>query len=173
MRNILLPLMLIAALNTCSTMSYGQVVNSKAPAAQIPDPVYIINTNIIANGVVLQLDSKKFGEILVYKNYNAPSLMKNLASAGIISITYNGQINSKSFLDISKDQGIIGSVIFAINGYQLDATQLSTLRIVPEAIGLMKVTAATSKVSATTISIQLTESNSNNYKKGAGTIMIR
>lgn len=170
MRTYLLRLLSIATLTAYSTMSYGQKPTSKSL-----EPLYIINSNVIANGLIPLLNPKDYSKIIVYKDNDAPERLKNLSSSGIIDITYEKPINSKSFAQIGLELGLHGPIGFVINGKKLDAAQLASLRIAPEAIGQLQVTPATSTASETvvSISIQTSESKITSQKNARGTVMIR
>ncbi|GAB3637676.1 hypothetical protein GCM10027422_32660 [Hymenobacter arcticus] len=137
------------------------------------EPLYIINGNIIGNSIISSLNSANFKGVIVYKNQDGPGILKNLSSTGIIAITYDGQISSKSFAEIGNQLGLHGSLSFIVNGHKLDATQLTGLRIVPEAIGTPHITKATLEVPETTVNIQTVESKSSAQRSAPGTIMIR
>jgi hypothetical protein len=170
----LLRLLLIAALSFRFFTSYGQDAATSQALGHLPEPLFIINSTIIANGLVAQLDAKNFKHIVVYKEQTAttPTLLKNLAT-GIIAITYDGKVESKSFAKIGRQYGVQGPLSVVLNGRKLSPEQVATLRIAPEAIGQVQVTRATPGTSETIVAIQLAESKPDSQGHAPGTIMIR
>lgn len=168
MRTYLLRFLFVATLTACSIMSYGQ-----KPTSNTLEPLYIINSNIIANGLIPLLNPKEYSNIIVYKDNDAPTPLKNLSSSGIISITYEKPINSKSFAQIGLELGLHGPLGFVINGNRLDASQVANLRIAPEAIGQLHVTPAISTASEAVVNIQTAVSKTTSQKNSRGTVMIR
>ncbi|TGE18614.1 hypothetical protein [Hymenobacter elongatus] len=167
-----LRLLFIATLCASSIISYGQATATSQALKQIPEPLFIINSVIIANGRIATIDPKDYKDLVIYREQTAPDLLKNLA-AGIIAITYDGQIESKSFAEIGRQHGVRGPLSVVLNGRKLSAEQVATLRIAPEAIGQVQVTRASNDSSETIVAIQLTVLKSNSKKHPAGTIMIR
>ncbi len=154
-------------------MSYGQSSTSNEPPNKTPEPLYILNSNIIGNGLISSLDQKNIKDLVIYREKTAPNSLQNLASTGIIAINYNGDINSKSFTEIGLQHGLNGPLVFILNGHKLDAAQIATLRIVPQAIGQLNIKLATAKSPETVINIQLAKSKTNSKNNPPGTIMIR
>ena len=173
MRNYLLQLLFSVILNACFTTSYGQDLISAKPVNKVPEPFYILNSNIIVNGLVLSLDPKKISEVIIYRDKDAPDLLRNLASTNIVAMTYDGQISSKSFAEVGNELNLHSPFSFVIDGHKLNDAQMSTLRIVPEAIGQLKVIQATSNNQETTVNIQLVIPKKKSQKNPPGTIMIR
>lgn len=173
MRIYLLRLLFIVTLSACAIRSHGQNPANSKPISKVKDPLYIFNSNIIGNGLIANLNPKDFKDVVVYKEQNGPSLLKNLTSSGILAITYDGKINSKSFAEIGLQLGLHGPLGFVIDGHKLDADQQATLRIAPEAIGQLNVTPATSANSETLVSVQIVESKTASQRNARGTVMIR
>ena len=173
MRIHLLRFLFIATLSACAIKSYGQGSVTNRPTNKNQEPLYIFNSNIIGNGLITSLNPKDFKNIVVYKEQDGPDVLKNLTSSGILAITYDGKINSKSFAEIGLQLGLHGPLSFVVGGLKLDAVQQSTLRIAPEAIGQLIVTPATSANSETLVNIQIVESKAASKENARGTVMIR
>jgi len=173
MRIYLLRLLFIVTLTTFAIRSHGQNPANSKPISTIKEPLYILNSNIIGNGLIANLNPKYFKDIVVYKEQDRPSLLKNLTSSGVLAITYDGKINSKSFAEVGLQLGLHGPLSFVINGHKLDANQQATLRIAPEAIGQLNITPATSANSETLVYIQLIEYKTTSQRNARGTVMIR
>lgn len=172
MRNHL-RLLTIAALSACSMTSYGQGSSPNKSIHNIPDALRIFNSNIIGNGLESRLDSKKIKEIVVYKGQDGPGVLKDMTSAGILAITYDGQISSKSFAEIGAQYGLHSPLSFVLNGHKLDSAQLAFLRIAPEAIGKIAIIPAAAGTPETTVNIQLAEAKTASKSNAPGTVMIR
>jgi hypothetical protein len=172
MRHIFL-FLAIATLNIHSLVSFGQSTLPSKPVSKIPEPLYIFNSNIIGNGLITKLNPKDFKSVIVYRGQEGPSVLNNLTSASVLSITYDGQIDSKSFAEIGLQNGLQGPIGVVLNGRKLSAEQSSTLRIAPEAIGQLRITPAVPGASEAIVSIQIVESTTNNQRHAPGTIMIR
>jgi len=175
MRTYLLRLLLIAASYASSFLSYGQDSPSRKSPYQIPDPIIIINSTIIANGFFDRLDPMDIKELFIYRESNTPSLLRNLtlAGVGIVAITYDKPVVSHSFTGIARQQGVRGPFRVVLNGQTLDAAQVATLRIAPEAIGQVQVTRATSGTAEALMTIKLVEAKTDSQRHPPGTIMIR
>lgn len=155
MRNHLLQLLFVAILLAHSAVGYGQSSAYGKLLKSIPEPVYLLNSTTIVNGLFTSLNPKSFTSIIVYKNQEVPDPLKNLSSTGIVDISCNQAILGNSFTEIASQHGLHGPVTFIINGNKLNAMQLAVLRIAPEAIGQLSVTQPTSQNSDTIVNIQL------------------
>ncbi|PJJ61110.1 hypothetical protein [Hymenobacter chitinivorans] len=173
MQTYFLRLLFLTTLSLCSATAYGQETATSKALKQIPEPLFIINSTIIANGRITTIDPKDYKDIMVYRNPTAPEILKNVTSGGIIAITYEGPIESKSFAQVARQHGVRGPVSIVLNGHKLSAEQAATLRIAPEAIDQVQVTRATADSAETTLAIQLTVLKSDSTKYPPGTIMIR
>ncbi|GAB2783012.1 hypothetical protein GCM10027175_21880 [Hymenobacter latericoloratus] len=139
-------------------LSYGQSSSSDKSSGKLHEPIFIINSNIISNGIFTQLDPMSMNTMLVYRDTTkVPPIFKNLASLGIITVNYTRPIVSKSFAEIGIQQGIHGPFGVIINGRKLSPVQISTLRIVPEAIGRLRILPVIPTTSQPIIDIQITE----------------
>lgn len=151
-------------------MSYGQASTVAQSMDKVPEPLYIINSNVIGNGFIEQLDPKKIKQVVVYKGQDGPTGLKNLTSGGVLAITYDGQIDSVPLAEVGAKQRGRGPVGFQLNGKKLDASQVASLRIVPEAIGQVLATTAASE---TVVNIRLAEGKAKNKPNAPGSIRIR
>ncbi|RSK23821.1 hypothetical protein [Hymenobacter metallilatus] len=162
----------LVLLKSTAILSYGQAKSVIKKQHDIKSALFILNTNIIANGFVARLDPKDFQGIALYNNQDAPGALKDLNPGGVVVITYNGRVKSESFAELSRRLGLQGSISFVLNGHTLDAAQVATLRIVPEAIDQVRTT-STPGISGTVVNISLVEAKSNNHKTASGATMIR
>lgn len=170
-----LRLFCLVGLCACAFASYGQATTSyERPKVELPDPLYVMNSTVIINGLIASFDPKDIESINVYKGKDEPPQLRNLGPAGILDITCSKRIKSESFAQIGRRLGLRGPSIFAINGYPVSAAALNSLRIAPEAIGQIHITQATPESPATRVDIWLTPFKApNTSKHPPGTIMIR
>lgn len=161
---------------TQTMLSHGQDSSSGEQLKQLPEPIYLINSNIIGNGALAQLNAKNIKETVVYKSEQGPGIFRNLTPAGILAITYNGPVVSESFADVVRQHKLQGPVSFVINGRKLSAAQTEALRIMPAAIGKLQVISPTVTTDETVINIQLAKAEATAQQKSVGTtphVMIR
>ncbi|GAB3223563.1 hypothetical protein GCM10027346_02700 [Hymenobacter seoulensis] len=173
MRKILFAFISIALLNICSSTVFGQDTLPVTPARTIADPLFLLNSVVIINGYISHINTDDVKGVTAYKYDTAPAMLKNLAADGIIVLTYDKHVKSKSFTEIGKQYKLRRPISFVLNGKKLDDVQAAKLRIVPEAIGRLCIEPATSKDSESVVSIQLKANKPASGNKAPGTIMIR
>lgn len=162
----------LALLNAVAVTGYGQAKSVAEKRYDVKPALFILNANVIANGFVARLDPKDFQDMALYNNQDAPGALKNLSAGGVVVITYNGRVKSESFAELSQRLGLQGPVSFVLNGHTLDAAQVATLRIVPEAIEQVRTTSRPGTPGAV-VNISLTEAKSDDQRRAPGTVMIR
>lgn len=163
---------------TCFGSGYAQPASAISPSSGRPAPqrqygLFILNSSIIVNGSLAQLKKEAIRGVVIYKGNDAPEGLRNLSSPGIMVLTYDMQVPSQSFTEISAQRGLGGPLKFVLNGHPLTATQVATLRITPESIGVVSVTPPTDAVRETTVSIQVAESKPDYSKYPSGTVFLR
>lgn len=153
----------------------------------IPDPVYVLNSTIIINGVFHDFtteDTRKIKQVMVYKALDNPGTqaaapqLRNLSPAGVIDITLPKRVSSQSFAQLGKQLGkqlgVRGPLLFALNGHPLDAPTVAVLRIAPAAIGQLHIIRPTAKQPATLVDVWLVAPPKTDLSKyPTGTIFIR
>ncbi|MCB2377411.1 hypothetical protein LGH70_07455 [Hymenobacter sp. BT635] len=163
----------MAACSFNSISSYGQAPATGPARQPMPEPLYIINSTIIANGLVAEIDVQAIKNMVVYKGQSIPDELKNMTTTGIIAITYAGRIKSKSFAALGRQYGVRGPRSVVLNGHKLSPEQASTLRLAPEAIGQVLVIPPTADTAETLLTIQLAVSKPASHQYPPGTIMLR
>jgi hypothetical protein len=156
MRAYIIRLLLVSTVIVCSINSYGQSTYSNS-IPKIPEPLYLINSTIIANGIIRNLNKEHIKNIAIYRGHDEPNTLKDLSSTGIIDMTYDAQVESESFTELGLRLKLLSPIIFVINGHKLTSTQVNNLRISPKAIGKLKITLATLGTPETAVCIQLAE----------------
>lgn len=164
--------------------SYAQETTSYSrPQVPIPDPIYVLNSTIIINGVIADFtaqDTKEIKKIMVYKGADTPSAqyiaaphLKNLG-VGVLDITSSKQVPSQSFAELGRQLGLHGPLVFALNGHTLDAQAVTALRIAPAAIGQLHIVQPTAELPETRIDIWLVAPPKTDYSKyPPGTVFVR
>ncbi len=145
-------------------VSHAQETTSyNRPQTPIPDPVYVLNSTIIINGVLADFtakETKEIKKIRVYKGMDTPDAqdippqLKHLG-AGVLDITSSKRVRSRSFAQLGRRLGLRGPLTFALNGHPLDAQAVDVLRIAPAAIGQLHIVRPTPEVSTTRVDIWL------------------
>ena len=178
-----LRLLCLLALCSVTLVSQAQETTSYSrPLGPFPDPVYVLNSTIIINGVLADFtvqDTKEIKKVVVYKGANTPSdkdiapQLKNLG-VGVIDITASKRVHSQSFAQLGRKLGLRDPLTFALNGHLLDAQTVAALRIAPAAIGQLHIVQPTSRLPETRIDIWLVAPPKTDYSKyPPGTIFIR
>lgn len=139
----------------------------------IPPPLFIVNSIIIGGNLWEQIKTDNIKDLSIHRPEDSQGIFKNLSSAAIIAVVYNGKLNSISFSELAIQRGLHGPLKFVLDGYPLDAAQLAALRIAPEAIGNLHITPPASEGQVTTVDIQLAKQQATARKYSPGTIMIR
>ena len=160
-----------------------QTTSYSRPPATIPDPVYVLNSTIIINGMLADFtdeDARQIKQIMIYKGLNSPEAqaaapqLSNLSPAGVVDIISSKRVRSQSFSQLGRQLGVHGPLVFALNGHLLDQSTVATLRIVPAAIGQIHIVRPTPEQPATRVDIWLVlppKTDSSRYPPG--TIFIR
>lgn len=164
----LLRFFLLAALIVRFNASYGQNKNKL-----IKEPLYIVNSNIIYNGLVSNLGPADIKNVSVYKGNKIPKVLDGISDTGVIQIETDKDFKSISFIDLAHQHGMQGPFRVVIDGHTLDAAQTSALRIAPEAIGQVQVAPATATTPEAVLIVQLAKPKEDSQKTAPGTIMLR
>jgi hypothetical protein len=90
----------------------------KLPVAKLNVPTYMINSRIIGGVDGLNPDSIK--TINVYKDKTVPENLKNLGQFGIVLISTNQYIKTKTFAEIKNWLDLEGNIKFAVDGFYVD-----------------------------------------------------
>ncbi|GGG37979.1 hypothetical protein [Hymenobacter glacieicola] len=165
--------LLLAGLTASAFRGHGHppVAVSKARYA-VAEPLYLLNSNsIMSSGFLPQLTPAAIAKVHIYKPNYVPPLLAGLDWAGIVAISYPKPIASQSLAQISRRHGVRGPFRVVIDGRLLSAEQVATLRMVPEAIGQVRVTPATPAVPEAVVAITLTKAKP--VEHPPGTILIR
>lgn len=168
------------ALYSVTPVSQAQETTSyNRPQVPIPEPVYVLNSTIIINGVFADFTKQEIQKIVVYKNGNMPDSqdiapqLKNLG-VDVLDITSSKRVRSKSFTQLGRQLGLHGPLSFALNGHPLDGQAVALLRIAPAAIGQLHIVQATPELPETRVDIWLVVPPKTDYSKyPPGTIFIR
>ncbi len=164
--------------------SYAQETTSYSrPQVPIPDPIIVLNSTIIINGVIADFtaqDTKEITKVMVYRGADTPSAeyraapyLKNLG-VGVLDITSSKQVPSQSFAELGRQLGLHGPLAFALNGHTLDAQAVAALRIAPAAIGQLHIMQPTTELPETRVDIWLVLPPKPDYSKyPPGTAFIR
>lgn len=176
MRRSWLRLLYLVGLCACALGSQAQeTVSYSRPQVQIPDPLYVLNSRIIINGLLEKFNPKDIKHIMIYKGHDEPPQLQHLGSAGIVDISFSRHVSrnvrSKSFRQIGRQLGLRGPVIFALNGHTVEPAAVAGLRIAPEAIGQLHILPATPETPETRVDIWMVLPKERVYPPG--TILIR
>lgn len=134
----------------------GPGTTSYRPAAQ-PDPLYILNSQVIIDNSFLNIMANDIEKLYVYKGGpDTPLKWRSLANYGIINITLKDKSQTrpetKTLAQIGKWLQLSGPVSYSINGMPVGEADL---RIATAAIGEVKVTWATSTTPNTLVDIRI------------------
>ncbi|TGE04120.1 hypothetical protein [Hymenobacter fodinae] len=150
------------------------------PQVQISEPVYVLNSSIIINGLLQNINPQHIKSIEVYKDPGnseaqaGASHLKNLSRFGVINITYPKRVRSRTFAQVGRRLGLRGPLIFALNGHTLSTEDAAALRIAPVAIGQLHIQKPTPEAPETRVDIWLTlPPNSSHSPRSPGTILLR
>jgi hypothetical protein len=126
------------------------------PAPQ-PDPLYILNAQVIIDNGFLHIMPNDIEKLRVYKGGpDTPQKWRSLTQYGIIDITLKdkakARIKARTLAEIGEWLQVSGPVSYSINGMPVGE---SDLRIATAAIGEVKVTRPTATVNATLVNIQI------------------
>ena len=163
--------------------SYAQETTSYSrPQVLNPDPIYVLNSSVIINGVIADFtaqETKEIKKVTVYKGVGAPGAqdiaphLKNLG-VGVFDITSSRPVPSQSFAELGRQLGLHGPLAFALNGHTLDAQAVAALRIAPAAIGQLHIVQPTAELPETRVDIWLVAPPKPDYSKyPPGTVFLR
>jgi hypothetical protein len=126
------------------------------PASQ-PDPLYILNSQVVIDNSFLNIKPDDIEKLYVYKGGpDTPRQWRSLAHYGIIDIILKdkrkARLETKTLAQIGKWLQLSGPVNYSINEMPVGKADL---RIATAAIGEMKVTRATPATPTTRVNIQI------------------
>ncbi|TGD80645.1 hypothetical protein [Hymenobacter wooponensis] len=140
----------------------------------------MLNSTIIINGLLQELNPQEITSVEVYKGPGSPEAptaaphLKNLSPAGALNITSSKRVRSRSFAQVGRRLGLRGPLIFALNGHTLTSQDAAALRIAPSAIGQVHILRPTPEAPETRVDIWLTLSpKSESSHHPPGSIFIR
>ena len=119
------------------------------------EPLYLLNSNIIFNGLSSTLNKADVKSIMVYGDKNTPASLVGLSHSGIIDVTYAKPVTSRSLIELANQNALSGPVTFTINGNTLNDAQAATLRIAPEAIANITIEKSDSQYKRVAMNITL------------------
>ncbi|WP_147320733.1 hypothetical protein [Hymenobacter lapidiphilus] len=170
-------LYLTSALLACcwsgAQTTFAQQITAYAQSSiALSEPLFVLNSNVIINGMLHEIEPNDIKEMMVYKGDKAdyPAQLRNLG-VGIVDIKLAKRVKSQSFADLGKQLGISGPLLFALNGHPLDAPSVAGLRIAPAAIGQLHIIRPTAGQPATLVDVWLAQSPK--VESAPGSIMIR
>lgn len=177
---------LLGVLALCGSARTGQAQETASytrPQASLPDPVYVLNSTVIINGLLADFTNKETQEIkkvMVYKGLSSPGAQEaapqllHLSPSGVIDITSAKRVRSKSFAQVGRQLGLRGPLRFAINGHLLDQQAVAALRIAPAAIGQLHILLPTAELPETRVDIWLIlPAKKDPSRHAPGTIFLR
>jgi hypothetical protein len=95
-----------------------------------PQPVFLINSNLIVGSGLGKINPQDIADIIVYKDPKVPAKWRSLTANGIIAITLKLDVKalpkSKSLVEISESMKLRGPVTYQLEGLPLEDL---TLRI--------------------------------------------
>lgn len=141
--------------------AYAQTaVSYVQPVAMQTEPVYLLNSTTIINGVFADFTAADIQEVEVYK----PSLRQDTTvrlpwqatmGVGVLSIRSARQVRSRSLAQLGRRLNLRKPLVFAINGHPLAPDATAALRIAPAAIAQLHITEPTPGQPATQVDIWL------------------
>jgi hypothetical protein len=176
-----LRILCLVGLCTVSSSGYAQETTSYSrPQMPISDPVYVLNSTVIINGLLAEFTPQEIKGITVYKGPASPGTetvapqLRNLSSAGVLDIKSAKRVKSQSFAQVGRRLGLRGPLTFAVNGHPLDPQAVAALRVAPAAIGQLHILRPTPEAPETRVDIWLVPApkpDTSNYPPG--TIFLR
>jgi len=178
MRNTLLNFSIFIILTVFAKLAYAQTPAAMSSAEvkkvrEIPTPLFIVNSIIVGDKIISQLETQAIKNTVIYRGLNAPGIYANLTTAGIVVITSEEQIANQSFAELAAQRRVSGRISFLLNGHELNAAQATTIRINPESIEQLHITPPSTAGGETTVSIQVASSKPDTSKHLPGTVRIR
>ncbi|RFP64376.1 hypothetical protein D0N36_14400 [Hymenobacter lapidiphilus] len=150
------------------------------PQGPIGDPVFVLNSTVIINGIIADYAGTDIQKVWVYKRadtldaHNIPPHLRSISAAGVIDITSPKRVASRSFPQLGRQLGLRGPAVFALNGHPLDPPAVATLRIAPAAIGQIHLVRPTTDAPHTRVDIWLVlPPKPDTSKYPPGTIFLR
>ncbi|QNH63076.1 hypothetical protein [Hymenobacter sediminicola] len=176
-------LFLLLGLCSLSLVGYAQETTTYSrPQGPIGDPIVVLNSTIIINGVLAEFTPKETSEIKSMTVYKGPDTqssqdiaphLKNIRG-GLIDITADKRVRSQSFPQLGRQLGLKGPLTFALNGQPLDPQAVAALRIAPAAIGQIHLVQPTADAPQTRVDIWLVPPpKPDTSKYPPGTIFLR
>jgi hypothetical protein len=163
-------------------VGHAQVTTTYSrPPGPMVDPVFVLNSRVIVNGVIAEYTGKDIRAVMVYKRgadslYQAPfpAQLRSISAAGVIDIASAKRVRSRSFPQLGRQLGVWGPVVFALNGHPLDPPAVAALRVAPAAIGQIHLVRPTVDAPRTRIDVWLVlPPKPDTSKYPPGTIFLR
>ncbi|WP_044001210.1 hypothetical protein [Hymenobacter swuensis] len=158
MRMIFLGVIGLLGANYCA---YAQEqVSYVRSATEQAEPIYLLNSTIIINGLFADFSPNDIQGIEVYK----PSMRTDDSTllpwqvslgTGVLIINSKRRVAAESLSQLARRMKISGPLQFAINGHWLSSEATSNLRITPAAIAQLHIILPTAIQSATVVDIWL------------------
>ena len=150
------------------------------PQGPIGDPVFVLNSTVVVNGVIADYAGNDIKKVWVYKRADTldtpkiPPHLRSISAAGIIDIASPKHVASRSFPQLGRQLGLRGPVAFALNGHPLDPPAVAALRIAPAAIGQIHLMRPTADAPHTRVDVWLVlPPKPDTSKYPPGTIFLR
>ncbi len=94
------------------------------PRTVQPQPVFLINSNLIVGSDLGKINPQDIADIRVYKGSEAPAMWRSLTANGIIAITLKPNVKTvpkaKSLAKIGKELKLKGPVTYQLEGLPLE-----------------------------------------------------
>jgi len=160
------------------TSQAQETTSYSRPQVQFPDPVYVLNSTVIINGVFAKLEPQEIKKVMVYRpgtpDTQAAAPHLNNLGVAVIDIISPKHVRSQSFSQLGRQLGLKGPLTFALNGHSLDPQAVAALRIAPAAIGQIHILRPTTEQPETRVDIWLVPPPKPDPSKyPPGTIFIR
>lgn len=89
-----------------------------------PQPVFLINSNLIVGGGLVKINPQDIADIIVYKDPKVPAKWRSLTANGIIAITLKPDVKalpkSKSLPEIGESMKLRGPITYQLEGLPID-----------------------------------------------------
>ncbi|RSK42478.1 hypothetical protein [Hymenobacter perfusus] len=151
-------------LGAVSMWAMANVAYAQQPQSYIrpeADPIYLLNSTTIINGLVADFVPSDIQGIEVYKlsmrtNDNTPlPWQASVGTTGVLIINSTRRVPTESLPQLGRRLKLPGPLQFAIDGHWLSAEATSKLRITPVAIAQLHIIHPTDTQSATVVDIWL------------------
>ncbi|WP_426490661.1 hypothetical protein [Hymenobacter sp. 102] len=152
---------------------------AQRPVTALPDtlePIYLLNSTTVVNGVVADFDPADIQQILVYK----PSLRtatdsvppwQTTMGTGVIMLKSKRRIPSEPLRAFGQRLNLTEPLHFALNGHRLSTEAAAKLRIASAAVAQLHVSYPTADQPVTIVDIWLKQMPRKDHPPG--TILIR